>query len=38
MYARTVLVCIFTIKLCHDFKNKLSRKSRDINCLTISGY
>jgi len=31
IYARTVHVCIFTIKLCHDFTIKSSRKSREIN-------
>ena len=34
--ARTVHVCVFAIKLCHEFNS--SRKSREINCRTISGY
>jgi len=34
---RTLRVCIFAIKLCHDFTSNLSRKSREISCLTISG-
>jgi len=29
---------IFTIKLCHDFTINSSRKSREINRLTISSY
>ena len=33
-HIRSYSVCIFSIKLCHDF----SIKSRKINCLTISGY
>jgi len=31
-------VCIFTIKLCHDFTINLFCKSREINFLTVSGY
>ena len=27
-----------TMKLYHDFAINLSRKSREINCLTVSGY
>jgi len=38
IFARTLHVCIFTTKLCHNFTINLSRKSREINCLTISGY
>ena len=38
MYARTLHVCIFTIKLRHDFTVNLSHKSSDITCLTISGH
>ena len=38
IYARTMLVCIFIRKLCHDFASNSSRSSRKINCLTISGY
>jgi len=38
IYTRTVHVCKFTISLCHDFTINSSRKSREINCLTISGY
>jgi len=36
--AGPVHVCILTIKLCHEFAFNLSRKSREINYLTISGY
>jgi len=36
LYVRTLDVCI-AIKLCHDFTINLPRKSREINCLTISG-
>ena len=38
MFARTLHVSIFTMKLCHDFTINLLRKSREINCLTISKY
>ena len=33
-----VHVCVFTIKLCHEFAFNLSRKFLEIICLTISGY
>ena len=36
--AGPVYVCIFTVKLCHEFAFSLSRKSCDINHLTISGF
>jgi len=32
--ARTVHLCIYTIKLCHDF----AINYREIDCLTISDY
>lgn len=38
IYVCTVLVCIFTIQICYDFTIKTSRKSPEINFLTISGY
>jgi len=31
-------VCIFTIKLCHDFTINSTRKCHEINCLRFSGY
>ena len=36
--AGLVRICIFTIKLCHEFALNLLRKSCEINYLTISGY
>jgi len=38
IYVRTLHVCIFTIKLCHDFAINLSRKYREINCLAVSQW
>jgi len=38
MCARALHICIFTIKLYYDFAINLSRKSREINCPTISGH
>ena len=31
-------MCIYNKTVCHDFTMNLSRKSRETNCLTISGY